>query len=133
METKKEELKNLSSQLSMAFDKLDKDYDKLQKDKIKLEEFRKNQKLAAAKKAKKQKLSQRKVEAMFLKNIVAQLNFKNLIKPELEHKRNEIFKKLEELDYLLKIEVPVKATKVPVGALETSEPFNNEEENVSYE
>ena len=89
-------------------------------------------------KAKKQKLSQSKVEAMFLKNIVAQLNFKNLIKPELEHKRNEIFKKLEELDYLLKIEVPVKATKVPVGALETSEPFNNEEfnneeENVSYE
>ena len=117
----------------MAFDKLDKDYDKLQKDKIKLEEFRKKQKLAAAKKAKKQKLSQSKVEAMFLKNIVAQLNFKNLIKPELEHKRNEIFKKLEELDYLLKIEVPVKATKVPVGALETSEPFNNEEENVSYE
>ena len=47
---KKEGNSNLSSQLSMAFDKLDKDYDKLQKNATKLAEYKKKQKIAAAKK-----------------------------------------------------------------------------------
>ena len=133
---KKEGNSNLSSQLSMAFDKLDKDYDKLQKNATKLAEYKKKQKIAAAKKAKKQKTDQNKVETMFLKNIVAQLNFKNLIKPELQHKRNEIFKKLEELDYLLKIEVPVKPIVETKSSEVQEEPENSEneiQEELNYE